>query len=74
MDSEAAETVEGHDHTDAPKCPFCGHEETDAWEIDFGLAWEGDTEVSCGRCGKDYFCSRHCEVTFSSEPIKDKKP
>lgn len=47
--------------TDEPVCPYCGHEETDAWEIDFG-GCDGDTEHSCGSCGEDYHLSR--QVTF----------
>lgn len=52
-----------------PKCPHCGHEERDAWEIDFGPGLDGETDVSCNRCGNDYFCQRFCSVTYQSTMI-----
>ena len=55
--------------TDAPVCPYCGNVEHDAWEINFGPDLEGYTEVSCGSCGEDYFCSRNVSVSYSTRPI-----
>ncbi len=60
---------ESTQHTEQPICPHCGHVERDAWEIDFG-GYEGDTETACGSCGRDYFVSRHCSVTYSTRAIE----
>ena len=60
------------DFTEDPVCPHCGHVERDAWEFDFGGGLEGDGEVTCGECEREYFCSRHVSVSYSTEPIKAK--
>lgn len=57
--------------TSAPVCPHCGHEESDAWEINFGGV-EGDTEHSCGNCGEDYFVSRQVTYRYTTKPIDQK--
>lgn len=61
-----------------PVCPHCGHEEYAPSEIDFGLGWDGDAEVTCTRCGEDYFCSRSVSVTYTTKPIatpsEERKP
>ena len=54
------------EHRDNPVCPHCGHEEGDAWEIDFGAGIEGDAVISCGECGQDYSATRNCTVTYST--------
>jgi len=54
------------DFTDYPVCPYCGHVERDAWEIDFGPGLDGDAETSCNSCGADYFCSRNVSVTYTT--------
>lgn len=51
--------------TDAPTCPYCGHEETDAWEIEFR---NESAEVSCSSCGKDYDCTEHRTFNYTSKP------
>jgi transcription elongation factor Elf1 len=56
----------------APICPHCGHEETDAWEIDFGPGLEGDATASCDSCGEDYFVTREVTVYYSTDFIKEK--
>lgn len=56
-----------------PICPHCGHEETDAWEINFGAGLDGDAEVSCNSCGEDYFCKRIVHVDYKSSKLKEKK-
>jgi hypothetical protein len=53
-----------------PICPFCQHEERDAWDINFGSGCEGDAELSCGSCGKDYFCSKSITSYYQSSKIK----
>lgn len=54
--------------TSQPVCPFCGSEEPDAWEINFG-GLEGDTEVSCGSCGEEYCCSREASIYYTTKKI-----
>ena len=51
-----------------PVCPYCGHIQRDAWEIDFGLGLDGDTDVSCGECGKEFHCRRDVSIYFTSKP------
>lgn len=56
-----------HAHTDCITCPFCGHEARDSWE------WspsEGDGEADCGSCGRDFYCSRHVSISYSTTAIK----
>jgi len=56
-----------------PICPHCGHVEQDAWEIDFGPGLDGEREVSCNRCGEDYFLERIVSVNYKSSKLKEKK-
>jgi hypothetical protein len=53
-----------------PVCPHCGHEERDAWEIDFGSGLEGEAEISCGRCEKDYIAERVVDVSYTTRKLK----
>ena len=53
-----------------PGCPYCGHKERDAWEINFGPDLEGVTEVSCNSCGEDYFCSRKVSIYYTTQKLK----
>lgn len=55
------------DCTAEPICPYCGHRERDAWEINFGLDLEGETEHTCGSCGEDYKVSRHVDINYSTQ-------
>lgn len=57
--------------TDEPMCPYCGHVEEDAWEIDFGPGIEGDTETSCNECGRNYQVSRTCTVYYSTQAMME---
>ena len=60
-----------HDLTDFPICPHCGHEEKDAWEINFGECLDGDTETCCNSCGKDYFVRRDVQIYYSTQKLKE---
>jgi hypothetical protein len=60
-------------YTEKPVCPFCGHVEQDAWEIDFPDGLESSTELYCNHCGECYFVERHCSVSYSTDEIKRKK-
>lgn len=52
--------------TDNPICPYCGYITKDAWEINFGPGLEGDTMLSCDSCDKEYFCSRICDISYTT--------
>lgn len=52
--------------TEKPTCPHCGHQERDAWEIDFGPGIEGDTEHTCHSCGEEYHLERWATIYYSS--------
>lgn len=42
------------------KCPNCGEEMCDSWEMD------DDGTDYCEYCGKEFQYTRHVEVTYSS--------
>lgn len=59
--------------TDKPVCPHCGHEEKNAWEIDFGGV-DGDTETTCSSCGEDYYVERMAIFYYTTEKIREGQP
>lgn len=61
-DSEAWKCCD-HWHTDNIKCPNCGSENTDSWE----MGEEGDEE--CCDCGCKFSYQRHTEITYSTETL-----
>lgn len=56
---------------DQPTCPYCGHRERDAWEIDFGPGCDGEAIVPCGRCDREYLVYRDCHITYNSHKTGD---
>lgn len=60
-----------HEHTDNPVCPYCGHENRDAWEWNLGPGLEGDGEVDCDSCGKPMIVLRHRSITYSTKAKKE---
>lgn len=62
-------------HTEYAVCPHCGFADQDSWEFDLGPGpgLDGDGEVSCGSCGKDYFLERHVSVSYSSRKLAARK-
>jgi transcription elongation factor Elf1 len=57
------------EHNQLPKCPHCGHNERDAWEIDFSRS---DTKTtSCGSCERDYVVTRYVDVTYSTTELRE---
>lgn len=62
--------------TSAPECPYpgCGYVESDAWEIDFGPCLDGDTVISCARCGKDFAVRRVVDVHYKTRPMDTPAP
>lgn len=69
MPDETYET----DYMDEPVCPHCGHRQRDAWEINLGPGIEGDGEMECGECWKEFLISRHCSVSYSTSKPQPKK-
>ena len=63
-----------HSYTREPECPYCGGIEKDAWEINFGPGMEGETEITCGHCEREYKCSRQVEITYSTHPLTHPTP
>ncbi len=53
--------------TDEPKCPYCGHDQGDFWEVS-GNA-EGDGEHECGNCGRLFRWSCYVSIDYNTEPI-----
>jgi len=52
--------------TEAPICPYCGHAQRDAWELDFGPGMEGDGDVWCGECDERFECSRNATISYTT--------
>ena len=46
------------------KCPYCGYENQDSWELPFDR--DEDIEVDCHKCEKTYIVSRCIDITYSS--------
>ena len=46
------------------KCPYCGFEDYDSWEL--GIDEDCECVTSCPSCGKDYGVMRHIEITYST--------
>ena len=63
-----------HYRTPFITCPYCGYEDKDSWEVDFGDGLEGDIDFGCGACGKQFRCSKHCEITYSTEKEPTNEP
>lgn len=56
------------ERTTHPVCPHCGHEERDAFEIDFGPGLEGEATIACGNCEREYQAERIVDVTYTTTP------
>lgn len=57
------------EYTDCIKCPHCGYEDFDAWEVEFGPGLEGEIEHECISCGEAMQATRNCTVTYSTEKL-----
>ncbi|MDD4804305.1 MAG: hypothetical protein PHN69_03950 [Candidatus Pacebacteria bacterium] len=57
-----------HEHTDEIVCPYCGDKWADSYDCD---PREGDLGLQdCYECGKQFYATRHIEVTYSSSPAE----
>lgn len=54
------------DYTIHVTCPYCGTENMDSWEIVSQELEFDDEVVECGECGKDFYASRQCSITYST--------
>lgn len=55
---------------DKPTCPYCGHLERDAWDIDFGPSADGEAVITCGACDEEYLCYRDCHITYNCHGVE----
>lgn len=62
------------EHTVNATCPYCGDEDWDSLEIDFGPGLEGEAEHTCGKCDKTFHVERHCEITYTTRAIEKEQP
>jgi uncharacterized Zn finger protein len=60
-----------HKFTPEAVCPHCGHEHNCSHE--FFSNWGDHDEVlaECEECGAEFTLTRHTEVTYSTEKIKE---
>jgi alanyl-tRNA synthetase len=62
------------DYTANVICPFCGYEDNNSWEINFGPCGDGETEIICDSCEKNFIASRHVSVNYSSWKKEEPRP
>lgn len=53
------------------KCPYCGFEDYDSWEL--GIDEGCECVTACPSCGKDYGVMRHIEITYSTWALDDEE-
>ena len=51
------------------RCPFCGHEEIDSFELS-----DEDDEYICPQCGSTLKYHREIRVSYDVEVVKEKEP
>jgi hypothetical protein len=62
---------EGHDMTDMPVCPYCGHEMACTADLLTQAGIEvGDGRGLCGECGRVYEVTLFVTHAFTTRPIK----
>jgi uncharacterized Zn-finger protein len=61
------------EYQDFAICPHCGNEHRDAWEWDLGGGIEGEGEVNCEECDKEFSVSRMVEITYTTRKLKSKE-
>ena len=54
-----------HEHTNLPVCPHCGKEVEDTFELGFD-GDEGEVEVECYGCKKEFIITQHIRVSYST--------
>jgi len=51
---------------DNPTCPYCGHEEEDAWELDHDQ--DSHNLIECGNCEKTFIAAVSITVNWYGRP------
>lgn len=51
-----------HEYTDEIVCPYCGHEQSDSWELK-----HNEGEDFCGSCEKKFTYIRDISVSYSTK-------
>lgn len=59
-------------YNDEAKCPYCGFDDYDCWELDIDDGAECTT--GCPSCGKEYGVMRNIEITYTTWPLENKEP
>lgn len=47
-------------------CPYCGAEDSNSWEIDFGDSMEGEIELECPTCSNTFIACRSVTIVYST--------
>lgn len=55
--------------TDLVTCPYCGYEDRDSWEHDFGDG-QIEIEIECEECQMTFTVMRHEVDYYSSKQMK----
>ena len=50
-----------------PRCPYCGHEQGDFWEVSGNS--ESDGHHECDNCSRTFLWSCEVSVTYSTTPV-----
>jgi hypothetical protein len=56
------------EYTDFITCPYCGYEDRDSWEVDFGNS--ECTEIQCVNCEKEVSVTRIVNITYTTRKPK----
>lgn len=59
-----------HTLTNEPVCPYCGHNHAGSWEW---MIDDNSGEFECEECGKEFFCERVIDVSYTTAKIKETK-
>jgi len=54
-------------------CPYCGHEDTDSWEVAEDIVDGKLPNESCVYCDQEFEIVRECEVTYTTKKHKRKQ-
>jgi len=69
--TKVAKATIAHEFTMNITCPWCGHENSDSWEVDFGSGTSEIARLDCAKCEKIFLATRLVTVDYSTERIED---
>lgn len=55
-------------HNDEAKCPYCGFEDYDSWEL--GIDEDVEETTECPNCGEEYGVMRNVDITYTTWELK----